>query len=477
MSGKPLWTSQEVADATGGVLSGNDWRASGVTIDSRSLTEGDLFFAIQGLSRDGHEFVEMAEQSKTAAVVISRGDLVPDLKGPAVLVSDTLKAMEDLGKAARARVNAKVVAVTGSVGKTGTKEILRLALGAAGRCHVSEASYNNLWGVPLSLARMPEETEFGVFEIGMNHSGEIIPLTEMVKPDVAIVTTVAPVHLEFFKDEMEIAEAKAEIFAGLQPGGTAVLNQDNAHFDLLCERAKERGVKDIIGFGTNLGARTRLLSTESDGGGSQCRASFDGEIVEFRIGAPGRHWVLNSLAALSAARAAGADVEVAAEALAQISPPAGRGERTKVTLKDGNALTLIDESYNANPASMAAAISTLAESRPEQDGRRIVVLGDMRELGETSNALHRALGAQLIRGKIDRVYCCGPHMAALWQAIPCSLRGSYAEVSIDLIDPLVEEISANDLVMVKGSLGTNMAPIVSAIRGLNRSNATPSGRT
>ncbi|TNE42137.1 MAG: UDP-N-acetylmuramoylalanyl-D-glutamyl-2,6-diaminopimelate--D-alanyl-D-alanine ligase [Alphaproteobacteria bacterium] len=466
MSNRPLWTSQEMVEATGGKVTGGDWTADNVTIDSRSSGPGDLFVAIQGLSRDGHEFVAMAEEAEVAGVMISRADMVADLKGPSLLVEDTLEGLNGLGRFARARVDAKVIAVTGSVGKTGTKESLKLALTACGCTHASAASYNNLWGVPLSLARMPAETEFGIFEIGMNHAGEIIPLTQMVRPDVAIVTTVAPVHLEFFDNVEAIAEAKAEIFQGLKRGGVAVLNRDNPHFDLLNKRAEECGAGEIIGFGESEKAQARLLSYGAGEEGTDVEADICGTRIAYRIGASGYHWALNSLAVLAAVHAVGADVAAAAAALAGIEPPKGRGAEHYIETKDGRRLVLVDESYNANPASMAAAFKTLGARAMTGRGRRIAVIGDMRELGGTSQALHAALNEPILAAGVDLVFCCGPHMKALWEALPKAQQGAYAPASEELIQPLLNELKSDDVVMVKGSLGTNMAPIVKAVEEL-----------
>ncbi|TNE58568.1 MAG: UDP-N-acetylmuramoylalanyl-D-glutamyl-2,6-diaminopimelate--D-alanyl-D-alanine ligase [Alphaproteobacteria bacterium] len=466
MSGRPLWTSKELVAATGGAATGGAWTADHVTIDSRASKPGDLFVAIQGLSRDGHEFVAMAEDAQVAGVMISRADMVADLKVPSLLVADTLEGLNDLGRFARARVDAKVIAVTGSVGKTGTKESLKLALSASGRTHASAASYNNLWGVPLSLARMPADTDFGIFEIGMNHAGEIIPLTKMVQPDVAIVTTVAPVHLEFFDGVGAIAEAKAEIFQGVRPGGTAVINRDIPHYDLLVARAEACGVHNMIGFGESPQAQARLISYQPGGIGTDVVAEICGNELTYHLGAPGYHWVLNSLAVLSAVHAVGADLGKAAAALSALEPPKGRGAEKKIETIDGRQLILVDESYNANPASMAAAFKTLGARAMSGAGRRIAVIGDMRELGETSDALHAALEGPIAAAGVDQVYCCGPHMRALWDVLPEAQRGAYAETSEELIQPLLATLKSDDVVMIKGSLGTHMAPIVKAVEAL-----------
>lgn len=461
---RPLWTSEEAKEATGGKLTGSSWSATGVSIDTRTLEPGDLFVAIEGLARDGHEFIAAAEKAGAAAVMVSR---IEDAKGPCLVVDDTLEAMNALGRAARARTLAKVAAVTGSVGKTSTKEALRKALAPSGKVHASELSYNNLWGVPLSLARMPQDTDYGVFEIGMNHAGEIIPLTKMVEPDVAIVTTVAPVHLEFFRDETEIAEAKAEIFAGLKRGGTAIINRDIVHFDLLKKRAEEDGAGRVIGFGEHGDAETRLIKVKLHDTCTCVAANIIGTDATYGIGAAGKHWALNSLAVLSAVEALGGDLAKGALAMRDVAPPKGRGERQHIRLASGGGFTLFDESYNANPASMRAALSTLGASKPEGDGRRIAILGDMRELGETSDTLHSGLAPDLKSADPAMLFCCGPHMAALWNEVSSSIDGAHAEVSTDLIEPVMSAVRDGDIVTIKGSLGTNMAPIVSALLDLD----------
>lgn len=460
----PLWTSSEAHEATGGKLTGQAWTASGVSIDTRTLLPGDLFVAIEGLARDGHDFIAAAEEAGAAAVLVSKPG---DARGPCLIVDDTLEAMNALARAARARTSARVTAVTGSVGKTSTKEALLKALAPSGKVHGSELSYNNLWGVPLSLARMPRDTDYGVFEIGMNHAGEIIPLTQMVSPDVAIVTTVAPVHLEFFKDETQIAEAKAEVFSGLKQGGTAIINRDIVHFDLLKKRALEAGAGSVVGFGEHAEAETRLMKVKLHDTCTCVAANIVGIDAAYGIGAAGKHWALNSLAVLSAVQVLGADLAKGALAMRDVAPPKGRGERQQIRLASGGAFTLIDESYNANPASMRAALSTLGASEPGGDGRRIAILGDMRELGETSETLHRALAPDLKAAELKLLFCCGPHMAALWNEVRDTVEGAHAELSGDLIRPVVRAVRNGDIVTIKGSLGTNMAPIVSALLDLD----------
>jgi UDP-N-acetylmuramoyl-tripeptide--D-alanyl-D-alanine ligase len=377
-------------------------------------------------------------------------------------VPDVLQGLTDLARAARKRTSARVAAITGSVGKTGTKEALRLALSAEGETHASAASYNNHWGVPLSLARMPQNAAFGVFELGMNHAGEITPLTKLVRPRVAVITTIEPVHLEYFGSLEAIADAKAEIFSGLEPGGAAVLNRDNAQFARLARAAHKAGVARVISFGEHDEADARLLTVSLHAGCSTVRASILGTEVAYKLGAPGRHLVNNSLAVLAAVSLLGADLALAALALAQLQPPAGRGARMTLTLPAGRAL-LIDESYNANPASMRAALALLGQAPVGPRGRRIAVLGDMLELGPAASALHRDMLAPLRDSDVDLVFCAGPLMHALWEVLPADQRGAYAVDSTALEPHVLAAVRDGDAIMIKGSLGSRMAPIVKAL--------------
>jgi UDP-N-acetylmuramoyl-tripeptide--D-alanyl-D-alanine ligase len=460
----PLWTLDAMAAAMRAEKSGAlPADASGISIDSRSLAKGEAFFAIQGDNRDGHEFVEGALKAGAGVAVIQRDQRARfAADAPLLLVDDVLEALRDLAKAARARSHAKVIAVTGSVGKTGTKEALRLALSADGETHASAASYNNHWGVPLSLARCPASAKYAVFEIGMNHAGEITPLTKLVRPHVAIVTTIAPVHLEYFGSVEKIADAKAEIFAGIEPGGAAVLNRDNAQFAQLEAAAKAAGVARIVTFGEDAKADARLLRHALQPESSTAEANILGADVTYKLGAPGRHLVLNSLGVLAAVSLAGADLALAALALDNLKPAVGRGARSNLTLPGGHVL-LIDESYNANPASMAAAIALLGQVPVGSQGRRIAVLGDMLELGAQGAELHRALSQPIQAAGIDLVFCSGPLMRALWEALPSGARGGYAETAAALEPAVLGAVRAGDAVMVKGSLGSKMGPIVKAL--------------
>jgi UDP-N-acetylmuramoyl-tripeptide--D-alanyl-D-alanine ligase len=436
---------------------------SGISIDSRTLAKGDAFFAIQGESRDGHDFVDAALKAGAGVAVVARDrrDRFA-VEAPLLIVDDALEALRDLGRAARARSHAKVIAVTGSVGKTGTKEALRLALSADGETHASAASYNNHWGVPLSLARCPRSAKYAVFEIGMNHAGEITPLTKLARPHVAIITTIEPVHLEYFGSLEKIADAKAEIFAGVEPGGAAVLNRDNAQYARLAAAAKSAGVMRIVSFGEHAQADARLLRHSLQPDCSTVEANILGSQVTYKLGAPGRHLVLNSLGVLAAVVLVGADLALAALALNNLKPAAGRGTRITLKLPGGRAL-LIDESYNANPASMRAAIALLGQAPVGPQGRRIAVLGDMLELGMQGAELHRGLVPAIEAAAVDLVFCSGPLMRALWEALPSGARGGYAETAAALEPAVLEAIHAGDAVMVKGSLGSKMGPIVKAL--------------
>jgi len=435
----------------------------GLSIDSRNMAKGEAFFAIKGDNRDGHDFVETAFKSSAGVAVVARDRSRQFAAAtPLLIVADVLEALCDLARAARARSNAKIIAVTGSVGKTGTKEALRLALGADGETHASAASYNNHWGVPLSVARCPASAKYAVFEIGMNHAGEITPLTRLVRPHVAIVTAIAPVHLEYFGSLKKIADAKAEIFAGIEPGGAAVLNRDNRQFTHLARAAEAAGVTRIVSFGANAKADALLLRHSLHAECSCVQANILGQDVTYKLGAPGRHIVLNSLAVLAAASLVGADLALAALALNNLKPAVGRGARASLRVPGGSAL-LIDESYNANPASMVAAIALLGQAAVGNHGRRIAVLGDMLELGSQGPALHRGLAQPIEAAGIDLVFCSGPLMHALWEALPTSRRGGYAETAAGLEPAVLAVLRDGDAVMVKGSLGSKMGPIVKAL--------------
>jgi len=469
----PLWTSDEIAAATGGEARAG-FAAERVGIDTRSLVPGELFFALKDV-RDGHDFVAEALAKGAAGAVVERVPEGVSPDAPLIVVSESLQALRDLGKAARARSAAKVVGVTGSVGKTSAKEMLRVALGAQGRVHAAEKSFNNHWGVPLTLARMPRDAEYAAIEIGMNHAEEIRPLAKLARPHAAIITTVASVHLENFKSEEGIAFAKAEILEGLEPGGTAILPRDNRHYQRLARRARRVGVEKILRFGSAMGAQARLISTQVGPGGTVCDARISGRRLHFKLGAPGRHMAMNAVAVLAACEAVGGDLAQAAVALSAFGAPSGRGETTRIELgEDGDegSVLLIDESYNANPTSVGAAFEVLAAAEPEHDvgrvakGRRVAILGDMLELGPEEAAMHAGLAGHAALASIDKVHCCGPLMKALHVALPAEKRGVWEKDSAKLAARVPRLLDAGDAVMVKGSLGARMARVVEAVRAL-----------
>ncbi len=464
MSVSALWTLDAmVAAMSAGRAGALPAGVTGLSIDTRTLKAGEAFFAIQGENRDGHDFVAAALQAGAGLAVVSQAKRGAMPAGaPLLFVADVLAALNDLARASRSRSRARIVAVTGSVGKTGTKEALRLALGGQGETHASAASYNNHWGVPLSLALMSATTKYGVFEIGMNHAGEITPLTLLVRPHVAVVTGIEPVHLEYFGTLDAIADAKAEIFSGVEPGGAAVINRDSAQFPRLAAAATAAGVGRIVSFGEHADADARLVDVALQPETSVVRARILGADVTYKLGAPGRHVVQNSLGVLAAAVYAGADLAVAALALAVLEPPVGRGRRTVLDLGGGTAL-LIDESYNANPTSMRAALALLGQAAVGRHGRRIAVLGDMLELGAPAAALHRGLAEAVAANRIDLVYCAGALMKSLWDALPSERRGGYADSAAALQPQVVAAVRDGDAVMVKGSLGSRMGPIVKAL--------------
>ncbi len=453
-----LWTGADAVRAAGGASAAN-WAATGVSIDSRTLAAGDLFVALRGPSHDGHDFVAAAFARGAAAAMVDRE--IPGLPVAAALlrVDDTLAALAALGDFARTRSDARIVAVTGSVGKTGTKEALRLALGACAPAFASAGSLNNHWGVPLSLARMPPGVAYGVFELGMNHPGEIAALSRLARPHVALITTVEPVHLGFFHSLEALADAKAEIFLGLEPGGAAVLNRDNPQYRRLAEAAARAGVARLIGFGADREATIRLVDCVLGPHGSTVDAVVEGAKLRFRLPLPGRHWVMNGLAVLGTALAAGGDLRAAAEALSGLEAMPGRGRRHQLAWR-GGSLTLIDESYNASPPSMAAALAVLAAAVPAAGGRRVAVLGDMLELGAAAGRLHRELAGALDEAGVERAFLIGSEMAALNEALPERRRGGLWRSADQAISPLLDFLHPGDVVMVKGSYAVRLGRIV-----------------
>ena len=454
---EPLWTSGEILAATGGRLAGAPFAATGVSIDTRTLEPGDLFVALAG-ERDGHEYVGAALDRGATGVLASQ-----PTRGSAVVVGDTLAALEKLGVAARDRAKgARRAAVTGSVGKTSVTQAIRAGLARAGRAHGSVKSYNNHIGVPLTLARMPRDTERAVFEIGMNHADEITPLVRMVQPRVVVVTTVAQAHIENFADgEAGVARAKAEIFEGLTAGGVAVLNADNRWFGLLSDTAKAAGA-EVLAFGSGPGCAARLTGFALADGGARVEARLRGRPVVFPLRQSGSHWGLMGLAALLAMEALGVSEDQGLAALAAFEPLEGRGAEREVTIP-GGAFTLIDESYNANPASVAAALRTLG-LKPAR--RRLAVLTDMLELGKDSPAYHAGLAAEIEAAKVDLVFCAGPMMKSLFEALPPTRQGGYAKSAEALAPRLTQAVEPGDVVMVKGSRDSHAKALFDALSGL-----------
>ena len=441
---------------------------TGISIDTRSLQPGELFFAIKGDNSDGHDYVARAFERGAAAAVVdeAHADALKSL-GSLYVVRDVLRAMEGLARAARKRSRAKVIAVTGSVGKTSTKEALRKVLSDAGPTHASDKSYNNHWGVPLMLARLPETARYAVFEIGMNHSGEITPLVDMVRPHVVIITNVAPVHLEHFADVEAIAEAKAEIFSGLIKGGVAIVNRDSETFPIQEAIAKSSPAGYMLTFGANPAADARLVQFEAEGETSGITANVLGQDVHFTLGAPGRHMAVNALAVLLATRVLGLETDAIAASLAGVAAPQGRGARERLRLdpaRDDSDILLIDESYNANPASMRAAIELLGHARTEGEGRRIAALGDMLEIGPTGPDLHAALAEPLAQHGVDLVFAAGPLMRHLFDALPPEKRGAWAPDAASLEPSVAEALRPGDVVMVKGSNGSRMHALVAGLK-------------
>ena len=454
----PLWTSAEIAEAVGGVASG-DFEVRGVTFDSREVEAGDLFIALAGETTDGHGFVGQALGRGAAGVLVSR-----DVDGPHVRVADTQAALNDLGRASRARSAGRIIGVTGSAGKTSTKEALHAALerGDPGGAHRSLKSYNNHTGVPLSLARMPREARYGVFEMGMNHAGELARLTRLVRPHVALVTTIASAHREFFDSEEAIADAKGEIFQGLEPDGTAILPFDSPHRDRLIAAARPHAAR-ILTFGFGEGADVRAgYVVRGPKGGTMATASLPGAQLSFTVAQPGEHWVLNALAVLAAVASVGGDLAAAGLALADLGGIRGRGERRRVRLAGGEAL-LIDESYNANPASMAATLKVLAEEPVE--GRRIAVLGAMRELGAESEAFHASLAEPVAAAGVDYAILVGDEMAPLAKALGRRTEMAHVPDAAAAIGLAREAIGPGDAVLVKGSNSIGLAALVEALAG------------
>ena len=453
----PLWTAGEIAQATGGAVHGA-FEANGVAFDSREITSGDLFIAMKGEATDGHRFLEKAFTSGAAGALVSQ-----EISGPHVHVADTSQALDDLGRASRARSQANICGVTGSVGKTGTKEALFAALerSAPGQAHRSVKSYNNHTGVPLSLARMPRASRYGVFEMGMNHAGELAALTRLVRPHVAIVTAIASAHREFFDSDEAIADAKGEIFEGLEPGGTAIVPFDSPHRDRLLAAARPHAAK-VLTFGLGDGADVRAREAIATAGGTLVSAALPGGELTYTISQPGEHWVSNSLAVIAAVEALGGDLAQAGLALADMPGLKGRGERHHITADGGEAL-LIDESYNANPSSMRATLKTLAAQKVA--GRRIAVLGAMRELGPQSGDFHAGLAEPIETACVDYAILVGEEMSPLAKALGRKVNFEHVPDVASAIAAVRERVAPGDAILVKGSNSVGLSALVDALAG------------
>jgi UDP-N-acetylmuramoyl-tripeptide--D-alanyl-D-alanine ligase len=460
----PLWTAPEIAAATGGRIEGGDFTVSGLTYDSREIGPGELFLALKG-ERDGHDFAAAAFKAGASGALVEH----PVEGGPCIVVPDTLKALEQLGAASRDRApQVRRGAVTGSVGKTSVTQAIKAGLDLAGPAHASIKSYNNHIGVPLTLARMPATVERAVFEIGMNAPGEIGPLSKMVQPHAACVTTVGPVHIEGFSDgEAGVAREKSAIFQGLGPGGVAVINGDNVWVDMLREAALHQGAR-IAQFGSGPGQDARLIDFVPGPDGARVTAEIWGRTHAFSLKQTGFHWGLNSLAVILMLDALDVPVETAFAALAEFQPLAGRGE-TRMVRVSGGAFTLIDESYNANPLSMRAGFMSLGAKPVAAGSRRVVVLSDMLELGDQSEALHAGLADTIEAAKLDLVHAAGPQMRHLYDALPASRRGLWAATSAELAARAGELVAPGDIVMVKGSNGSKASLVAKALAALDNS--------
>ncbi|MGB0681675.1 MAG: UDP-N-acetylmuramoyl-tripeptide--D-alanyl-D-alanine ligase [Magnetovibrionaceae bacterium] len=455
---RALWMPEHAALVVEGFLHGNVEPIMGISIDSRTLQEGDLFVAIRGDSLDGHDYALQALEAGAAAALVDH--VPPGLEGaPLIIVNDTTEALTRLGQAGRNRSSAKVIGVTGSVGKTGTKEALATVLAQAGLTQATQGNLNNHWGLPLSLARFSPAASFGVFEMGMNHAGEINHLTRLCRPHVAIITTVTDAHIEFFEGQEGIADAKAEIFNGVVPTGTAVLNRDNPFYGRLAAAAEAQVVVNQVSFGRHEEADVRLLDLENTAAGQRVTVSVKGQTATYDLGAVGEHYALNSLGVLGVLVALGLNWRNLLGAFADIQAPKGRGAQSVEPFGEGE-ITLIDESYNASPEAMRAAFQVLAA---DDSVRRVAVLGDMLELGDKSATRHRELAADLDALGIDQVYACGPMMKGMFDALPANRQAAWADDSQSLVPKVLDGLKPGDRVMVKGSAGSKMGAIVSAL--------------
>lgn len=464
-----LWAASEAATATGGKLVGSpQWKATGIAMDSRLVHQGDLFIALKGVN-DGHDYVAQAFAAGAVAAIVEHPVEGLPHDAPLLVVKDSFDALRELGQAARYRGQmTHSIAITGSVGKTGTRAMLEESFGAQFKTHASTRSYNNHLGVPFTLAGTPASAEVGIFEIGMNHAGEITPLAKQVAPDIAIITTVAPVHIENFDDGIDgIIRAKSEIFDGMNANGTVILPRDNDHFSKLTANAKTAGVQNILTFGEHEKSDARLVDCLLASNGTRVKAEIMGEEIAYTLLIAGKHIAINSLAALLAVKIAGGDIHKAAHAMERMEPLEGRGKRETIDSGDvANPITLIDESYNASPVAMKAAFRVLAMIDPGRGGRRIAVLGDMLELGKQSRDMHESLAMPLQAAGVDLLYTCGQNMKSLYDAMPPANQGAHRDTSAELAEIVPDALMPGDVVLVKGSLGSKMKTVVEAMRAI-----------
>lgn len=475
----PLWTATEVQAATQGrLINGSNWLATGLAMDSRAVKAGDIFIALKGQKNsdkfrssgmDGHDFVADAYKKGAVAVIVDH-EIENDI--PQIIVPNTLTALENLGRFARARTPLKkAIAITGSVGKTGVRDMVSTVFNASDySTHASVKSYNNCIGVPFTLANMSSSTEIGVFEVGMNRADEITPLVQQIRPDIAVITWIAEVHIENFSNGIDgIINAKCEIFDGLSPDGAAILPRDNDHYAALLKTARDKGVQHIVTFGEHAEADARLVRYSLTAEGTDITVDILGEEIQYSLKMAGKHLAQNSLIALLCCKLAGCDLKNAAQALGQLHPPEGRGNRESITIEQGRPpITLINEYYNASPVAMRAAFAVLNMIHLTEGGRKIAILGDMRELGDHSQALHESLAQPLIDSGIDALYCCGSYMLSLFDAMPDHLKGRHYDTSDDLAAILPDILRPGDVVLVKGSLGSNMKVIIDRLRLLQQ---------
>ncbi|MDA8637686.1 UDP-N-acetylmuramoyl-tripeptide--D-alanyl-D-alanine ligase [Rhodospirillales bacterium] len=465
-----LWTAQEAASATQGEAVG-DWIASGVSIDTRTLNPGDLFTALRGPNHDGHDHVKDALEKGAAAAVVERKYADAPAGAGLLCVDDTEQALRDLAAQARKRTSAQICGVTGSVGKTGTKELLAAALGAQGKVSATAGNLNNHFGLPLSLARMPSDSDYGVFEMGMNHAGEISPLSKLARPHVAMIMNVEAVHIEYFDGIEGIADAKSEIFDGLVEGGTAVISRDTPFFNMLADRARACGAAKVWGFGVHSLSNARFLAADPTPTGQHVQASIGSKHLKYHLNMRGRHWAINTLGVLAAVASLGADLDAAAQAFITVKPPKGRGRAHTIKSEDG-LFTIIDETYNASPVAVRAAMNVLKSITPGRGGRRVVVLGDMLELGDDVEKEHMSLVNDITAHDFDLVFACGQHMPGILAGLPDDMRGGSADNSDDLAGLVTKRVRSGDLVLIKGSFGSQMGKVIDRLKAMDISVTT-----